>query len=317
MRKSNSKKDSQLPPRRRMMTQYDNNSSKREAVLSDRYAFRRNRTLTGSTSSSVVAAGGSVSAQLKSPRIQAHELADHRRRLGVVLIGVVLSGLILFLLVQQFTATTIVGSKNISLSLDTKSYEKIIDDYLKTEPLERFRFALDTSSLLAYVQKKAPEVKAIEVNGYAGVGKTSFAITPRTPVASWTIGKSERYVDRDGTVFGRNYYKSPSVEIVDESGIEAVSGQAVASDRFLGFVGQIVGIARTHGYVVSKVAIPEATTRQISLAIKGYSYRVLVSVDRSAGEQMEDASRAMTWLKSHSVSPDYLDVRVSGRAFYK
>lgn len=314
MRRNTRKSAAQLPPRRR---QTESSQRATEAELRDRYAFRRNRTLTGSAASSVVAAGGAASAQLKSPRLQAHELAEHRRRLGVVLSIVMLVGVVVLILVQQFTASPIVRSKNVAVSLDATMYEGLIQDYLKTQPLERFRFSLNTPALLGYMQKHAPEVQTIDVGGFAGIGKTSFTVVPRTPVASWTIGKGERYVDRTGTAFSRNYYKAPQVEIIDESGVQAVSGQAVASDRFLGFVGRVVGIAKTHGYTVTRVAIPEGTTRQIALIIKGLSYRVIVSIDRPAGGQMEDASRAIKWLKSHSTTPEYLDVRVSGRAFYK
>jgi hypothetical protein len=44
---------------------------------------------------------------------------------------------------------------------------------------------------------------------------------------------------------------------------------------------------------------------------------VKFSVDRAVGEQAEDAARAVRYLDGKGMSPEYLDVRISGKAFYK
>ena len=68
---------------------------------------------------------------------------------------------------------------------------------------------------------------------------------------------------------------------------------------------------------MQQVIIPASTTRQVELRIKKVSYPVKFSVDRPAGEQTEDMARVIKYLKSKGVNPDYVDVRVSGKAFYK
>jgi hypothetical protein len=42
-----------------------------------------------------------------------------------------------------------------------------------------------------------------------------------------------------------------------------------------------------------------------------------MSVDRPAGEQAEDAMRAIKYLQSKGMTPAYIDVRVGGKAYYK
>jgi len=139
----------------------------------------------------------------------------------------------------------------------------------------------------------------------------------RTPIAGWSMNGKQQYVDSSGVSFGRNYYPAPSVQIVDNSGIQVAAGQAVASNSFLGFVGQIVGLAKTRGYTTTQVVIPSATTRQIELKLKDIAYPVKFSVDRPAGEQVEDMTNAIEWMKRHNLTPQYVDVRISGRAFYR
>ncbi|HJP80807.1 MAG TPA: hypothetical protein VJ841_00215 [Candidatus Saccharimonadales bacterium] len=308
-----SKKQASVPRRRQ---QQANDAVKdTQATSTANYTFRRNRTITGSASSNVTGVS-EANAQLQSPRTQAHQLARRRRHLGSLFLIVLLSAGALALLISQFTAQVTVRASDITIQLDGV-YEKVIQEYLSDHPVERLRFMTDQAELAKYVRSKTPEVSDIHVDGGAGFGKSAFTVTLRTPIAGWSVGGEQKYVDTHGVSFDRNYFKAPAVQIVDNSGIPAQAGQAVASNRFLGFVGLVVGQAKQYGYTVTQVVIPERTTRQIQLRLDGVGYPVTVSIDRGAGEQMEDMSRSIKWLKEHNVSPAYLDVRVEGKAIYK
>src|SRR5688572_28419330 len=88
--------------------------------LQQRYAFRRNRTLTGSASSQVTSTNASK-AQLKSSRVQTHELVRRRRHVGLSLLLVVICAGALFGLIYQFTARVVTKAQDASIQLD-KSY---------------------------------------------------------------------------------------------------------------------------------------------------------------------------------------------------
>lgn len=286
-----------------------------EAGLEQRYAFRRNRTLTGS-SSPHIASTNEANAQLKSPRVQAHELVRKRRHIGLVLV-VVLSGVAsLLALIMQFSAGVVVKAQGVSGTIDPV-YERTIQEYFSQRPAERLRFLLNSDTLNSYVQSVNPEVASIGTDGPAGFGKSSFIISMRRPIAGWIINGRQQYVDNTGTAFSRNYFATPKVQIVDKSGIQVDAGQAIASNRFLGFVGRVVGLAKAKGYSTQQVIIPASTTRQVELRLEGIAYPVKFSVDRAAGEQVEDMARSLTWLSGHGITPEYLDVRVAGKAYYK
>jgi len=309
-----SKKQQKDLPRRRQ--QSDVSSRVSEEELEQRYAFRRNRTITGSVSSRVASANES-GADLKSPRVQAHELAKKRRHIGGTLLFVLACSLGLFTLVFQFTADPIVRITGDASIQPDDTYEQAIQDYLGAQPAERLRFLLDETKLTEFLQRKAPEIQTVDVEGASGFGTSTFAITMRTPIAGWNVGGKQRYVDASGVAFARNYFASPSVQIIDKSGIQVASGQAIASNRFLGFVGQVVGLAKAQNYTVTQVIIPELTTRQIELRLKDIEYPVKFSVDRLAGEQVEDMTRAIQWMTAHGIKPEYIDIRVSGKAFFR
>lgn len=310
-----SKKQPDVPRRRRTETDSRAEHSS-EVSLEDRYAFRRNRTLTGSASSQVTSLKES-NAQLKSSRVQAHELARQRRHIGGILMLLLAGSLVLFALIWQLTAGVVVKSLEVKSDALSSDYEEIIESYFAAQPVERLRFLINKEHLNDYVQSRAPEVEYIEVDGSAGFGKSLFTVMMREPIAGWNINNRQQYVDASGTAFERNYFATPSVQIVDKSGIQVQAGQAVASNRFLGFVGRAVGLAKAGGYKVTQVIIPSGTTREIQLKLDRVGYPIKLSVDRPAGEQIEDMTRAISWLRTHDKKPKYLDVRVSGKAFYK
>lgn len=309
-----SKKQPDIPRRRQEGTSGVSERAT-ESSLDQRYAFRRNRTITGSASSHVTSTSES-NAQLKSDRVQVHELARQRRHIGGILTLVLLGVVVLSGLVSQFTAQVIVRTSDVTKVLDP-IYAEAVDEYLSRQPIERLRFMQRTDALNDYVQSIAPEVASIRVDGLAGLGKSLYIIEMRRPIAGWSIRGVQQYVDASGTSFARNHYTTPQVQIIDNSGIQVEVGQAVASNQFLGFVGRVVGLANAQQHTVTQVVIPQGTTRQIELRIKDVAYPVKLSVDRLAGEQVEDMTKAVMWLRDRGVTPQYLDVRVSGRAYYR
>ncbi len=309
------KKQNTIPGRRQ-----DNNSQHKRASAEDldsRYSFRRNRTLTGSLSSDVASAG-EHRAELKSSRVHAHGLKRHRRRLGLLLVGVAVAGLTLLVLVYQSIAVVHVTSTSPS-GIDKSLYETKIQDYLMLHPLERSRLFLDTTALDAYLQTHgSPEVaKVLPEMHFDGLGTTKFTIEFRKAAVTWTTGSQRLYVDENGVAFTRHYYPEPAVKVVDKTGIQSQNNQVLASNRFLGYIGMIIGAMRQYDYTVTSVTLPQATSRQIAINVEGHSYPIKFSVDRPVGEQSEDAARAINYLDAKGMNPEYLDVRVSGKAFYK
>jgi hypothetical protein len=311
-----SKKEPSAPRRRIIDSNRESHRGDAEK-MSQQGSFRRNRTLTGSASSDVASTNESK-AQLKSPRVHAHDLVHHRRRLGVLFFTVLVCAAALFMLISQFTAGVVVRTQDVTVQVDS-SYEEHIQDYLSRHPVERLKFFLNEAALDKFLQSAAPEVASVHISdSVRSFGTTEFTVTMRAPIAGWNVNGSQQYVDISGVSFAKNYFKTPAVQITDNTSIRVEAGQAVASNRFLGFVGLVVGLAKSQGgYVVTEVIIPAQTTREVQLKLKDIAFPVKFSVDRGAGEQVEDMKRSLGWLTAHGITPEYLDVRVSGKAFYK
>jgi len=280
------------------------------------YVFRRGRTLTGSASSQITSPNES-GADLKSPRVHAHALVKRRRRLTGILVVALVAAVGLYVAVSQFTAHAVVrASPDPSFQLEA-TYTAAIEDYLHNNISQRWRFMTDTERLTRHVQAIAPEVKLVTLRGSAGFGESLFEVTFREPIASWSVNNRELYVDSSGIPFSRNYFASPPLRILDQSGMAStISGQSVMSNRFMGFIGQVIGLAKKQGYEVQGVVIPEGMTRQITVHLEGVAYPFKFSSDRPAGEGVDDMVKTIQWMRSRNLTPEYVDVRVGGKVFY-
>jgi hypothetical protein len=139
--------------------------------------------------------------------------------------------------------------------------------------------------------------------------------------AQRTVGDADRrkgvlIVDQQGVVFAYNAFAVPSLQIIDSSGAASASG-IVTSNRFLAFVGRVVGAAKAQGYTVTEAIIPALTTRQLEIKVNGTSYAIKYTLDRPAGEQAEDMARMIRYLQQQGITPTYIDVRTEGRAVYR
>ncbi len=297
-----SKTEHQAPPRRQSQP----------APFDTAASFKRGRTLSG-TRSAV------FEHEAESGRARAHLLAQRRRRVALIFAIVLAASLFLALLISQLTAQVLVATTDTSLSrpVDDKRYIATIDDYLALHPVERLRFALNNQALTDYVASKWPEVSLVQQAPLRTFTVTTFRLTFRHPVAGWQINSQQYYVDSTGVAFENNYFAAPAVQIIDQSGAVPASGSEVTSIRFLSFVGKVVTQAASRGYTVTKATLPAGTTRELDIQMNGVGPVVKLSIDRGPAVQIEDMDNALKYFSTHGIAPHYIDVRVSGRAYYQ
>jgi hypothetical protein len=99
--------------------------------------------------------------------------------------------------------------------------------------------------------------------------------------------------------------------------VSAVAGQEVINRQFLSFLGQAVSAFKKEQVVVTEVVLPVETVRQVLFQLEGRPYPVKMTIDRGATAQVAEAMKAMRHLDAQGVSPQYIDVRVDQRVFYR
>lgn len=310
------RKNIEVPERRRNGSSEIKQRGSEDAA--GRSLFRRGRTLVGSLSPEVVSAS-ELHGELKSPRAKHHHLSSHRRRLGGYFIAVLAAIVFLTWFIYDFTAGIAVESSlRTDSPINSSRYVNAINNYFGRSPLERLRTFTNQENLTDYLRRVVPEVENVESVEGTEPAESEFVLSFREPVASWQIGNELYYVDKSGVPFKVNYFAKPTVKIIDNSGVPQVAGAAVVSGRFLRFVGLAVDTAkRLYGVTVKQAIIPENTTREVDLKIAKKPFPIKLSLDRAVGLQIEDMSTASDYLHQKGITPKYLDVRVSGKAYYK
>lgn len=294
-----------------------------DGFSSRRQQYRRNQTITGSTSAHISSAS-EVGGQMQSPRAASHHLRRRQRSLlGRLVLVLSMMGVLVFVLYNLIARVEVAVYGQITDSqtqgATTALYGEMVNDYLSSRPLERLRPLLDEDNLARFLQADdASEVRQIVSVTATEIGGARIELKMREPIAIWNINDRKQYVDGDGSIFTRNYYPEPSVEVVDESGIRFEDVTAVTSGRFLRFIGVGIGYGAERELAIERAIVPADTTRQVQFALANKQRtRVKMTVDRSVGEQIEDAAVAYEYLNEKGQKAKLIDVRVSGKAFYR
>lgn len=282
------------------------------------YTFRRSRTISGSASPNVKTTKRHT--EMESSRLQSHHLRRRRRKLSFLLICVLILIAITYWLMSQYAINTktIVYEPTPSVQPAFGRYSSVIDKYFSAHPIERFRFMLNDARLSEYVSQALPEVTSITSTG-GEIGYGNYKIILRKPVIDWKLGTKEYLVDATGAAFSKNYYAKPSVSVIDKSNLDISNTNAtIASSQLLGFLGRVVARVEATGLgKVESLTLPAGVTREVDVKLKGESYFFKTSTTRDVAAQVQDMQRVKRYLKQHNIAPEFEDIRVAGRAFYR
>ena len=251
-----------------------------------------------------------------SERSENQKLVIRRRKLGAFfMILAIFISLISIFLFQFISKVSVVSNESKSQSLS--KYEKSVEEYLNINPSERILSNLNKNALLESLQKDYPEVLSISDIKFNGLTSYKIYLNFRKPVASWLVDGKEFFVDSEGVSFNVNNFEKPSLNIIDDSGAIVSNGKNVASSSFFSFIGKLVSAANKQGLEVSKIRIPPLSLRQVEVSVKGVSYFARMSTADSAEGQIINFKKAIEYFITHKISPNYIDLRIEGRGYYK
>lgn len=282
--------------------------------MNEAYLFRRSRTITGSPSSAVHSATES-GADLQSARLKHHDLRLRRRKLSVVLLSSLAGIVSISFLLSQYISHVVTVTEVIPVSKRAQ-YETAVHSYLSAHPSERFLFSLNQSALLTAVQQQYPEIASLEISDGGFFRPSDFTPVVREPVVAWTLGQTTLFIDAEGVSFETLYTSPPALVVEDKTGIDPDDAGAVASARLLRYIGRLVTLVQADGLVVEKVQLPAGTSRRVDIYLQGRTYPFKTSSDRDPAGQASDVRQALQYIEGRGIVPQYIDVRVSSKAYY-
>jgi hypothetical protein len=251
-----------------------------------------------------------------SQRLSEQRRSPRKRRLAVVLIILAALAGLAVLVITQFAASVSsveYTQGSVSAKKDDQ-YLALANQYLASHPSERFLWLLHDDELLAEAKAAFPEIaKATISSGLAG--GTRLKLSLRSPVAVWLSGNKRSYVDQDGVAFETNYFDEPNITITDLNSSSSANG---ISGRMLEFIGKtIAGIEESGVGKVKEVSIPVSAARYVEMKLVGREFFIKVQIDRDVESQITDIENTVKFLDGKGIKPNYIDVRIKNRAFWK
>ena len=102
-----------------------------------------------------------------------------------------------------------------------------------------------------------------------------------------------------------------NAQIVDED------NRGQISVRVKEYIAQLEQDFRDVGYRVTKVTLPTGTSRELFVDLEGKEMYFKINTDRDTAVSVEDVKRMIKYLEEHDLHPEYVDVRVEGKAYYR
>jgi len=280
--------------------------TRRRAYVDKGSSYIRSRTVSGYSPDK----SSEQSIELEHAKEQKKRNRQKRRQIvGVSLLIFILLVVFAFSQLSINVASVEYNDSTVSKEQDD-DYLAAANQYLTEHPSQRFAWARRNSSLTEFMQKMHPEIADVQIRGGFGAGKLYIEI--RQAVAVWKTQSASSFVDKEGVVFDRNYFRDPSIVIEDRS------GSGVVSQRFLQFIGKIIAGIKSSGIgEVDKVVIPVGAIRYVEINITDKSYSIKIQTDRDDSSQVADIVNMIKYLDKNNITPNYIDVRVKNRGFWR
>ena len=103
----------------------------------------------------------------------------------------------------------------------------------------------------------------------------------------------------------------PTVAIIDES------GQGI-TNKIKEYVGQLEIDLSDIGLSLNRAVVPSGKNREIDIYLNGNDEVYFkLNVDRGTAVSAEDTKVMLNYLTEHDLHPQYVDIRVKGKGYYK
>lgn len=89
------------------------------------------------------------------------------------------------------------------------------------------------------------------------------------------------------------------------------------STRTKAYIAQLEKDLEDLGYIVTKVTLPTGVSRELYVDLEGRTEYFKVNLDRETALTAEDIDRMVRYLEKNEVVPEYVDVRIEEKAYYK
>jgi hypothetical protein len=184
----------------------------------------------------------------------------------------------------------------------------------------RNKITFDQKAVVSSLKRDYPEINTVDVELPVFSSKPIVRLDIAPPSFFLKEGATDYIVDGNGRIIAsKSQY--PSIKnlptINDESGYRAKPGSLVLGRPSVDFIKQLIKACQTHSVKISSMTLP-TTAQELDLRMQGQPYFVKIYLGGDPVTQIGQFLAAKAEFGRKNIQPaSYLDVRVSGKVFYK
>lgn len=248
------------------------------------------------------------------------------QRLGLVLLLVALlfSAVNVFSLSSKAKVMPLISGQNKAFLRETTVYEQAANEVLASSVWNRNKITVDTGSVSRELTRRFPELATASVTVPLLSHRPLVYIEPAEPAlilmarnGAFVVADSGKALLQADNPEALNQPDLPKVN--DQSGLRVeLTRQALPADD-VSFIKTVIAQLRDKQLTIESLSLPTAA-RQLDVKLAGEPYVIKFNL-MATGEARQQAGAFLATherLQQQNIKPaEYVDVRVSGRAYYK
>lgn len=209
-----------------------------------------------------------------------------------------------------------VRSVNVQASEQQDAIAKDIRQQLDSSWWPATLLSVDTAAMQSAVLSAHPAVKSLQIKRQ---WPNTLVVTAelKSPKLAWYSGSQLVVLDADGTAIGGLGADDKGLPVVyDGSNLPVTPGQQVVRPGFITFVNELTTGLAARGVGITKLKVGQTT---LDLTVEtNKTYQLLFDTTRPAGDELKDYDAvAKSATAQKKPVTEYIDLRISGKAYYK
>jgi hypothetical protein len=202
-----------------------------------------------------------------------------------------------------------------STSLDIK-IQQAHQDYFNQE--SRWYFSLNRDKYVEYIENKVDSFDVWSIKYNFLTKDITIQGKPRQGSLRWQSQGIQYLVDANGVIFSSEDNKTAKLPLViDPKNVDTSKQRTVTYKRFVTFVNVLDETWKKNGFKPKNYSVSDDLKR-VDCYFDDKPYSIYINTNEEPGFQVDDAKKVIDHLSKNNQQPtQYIDVRVSGKAFWK